>query len=123
MTFFPSLVLIALSSSRKAQASPRLCCSHSQSMKTHINISELRPGLIRQHVRLFGGLQFAYAIITKFSCTGPFGPRREKILLRGFANNKGADLPAHPRSLISAFVIRLLESVISKLVTSKIAFF
>ena len=24
-----------------------------------------------------------------------------------FANNKGADQPAHPRSLISAFVIRL----------------
>ena len=31
----------------------------------------------------------------------------------GFENNKGADQPAHPRSLISAFVIRLLESFIS----------
>ena len=30
-----------------------------------------------------------------------------------FANNKGADQPAHPRSLISAFVISLLESIIS----------
>ena len=29
-------------------------------------------------------------------------------------NNKGADQPAHPRSLISAFVICLLESTISK---------
>ena len=28
--------------------------------------------------------------------------------LRWFANNKGADQPAHTRSLISAFVIRLL---------------
>ena len=34
------------------------------------------------------------------------GPRREKTCLRGFANNTGADQPAHPRSLISAFVIR-----------------
>ena len=38
-----------------------------------------------------------------------------------FANNKGADQPAHPRSLISAFVICLLESIIYKLATSKIS--
>ena len=36
------------------------------------------------------------------------GPQREKTCLRGFANNTGADQPAHPRSLISAFVIRFL---------------
>ena len=41
---------------------------------------------------------FDYVLIT-------FGPRREKTCLRGFANNTGADQPAHPRSLISAFVI------------------
>ena len=41
----------------------------------------------------------------------------------GFANNKGADKPARPRSLISAFVIRLLESTISRLATSKISKF
>ena len=35
------------------------------------------------------------------------GPRREKTCLRGFANNTGADQPAHPRNLISAFVIRV----------------
>ena len=40
-----------------------------------------------------------------------------------FANNKGADQAAHPRSLISAFVIRLLESIISKLATSKFSIF
>ena len=38
-------------------------------------------------------------------------------------NNKGADQPAHPRSLISAFVIRLLESIISRLATNEISFF
>ena len=36
---------------------------------------------------------------------------RENLSL-GVANNKGADQPAHTRSLISAFVIRLLESTI-----------
>ena len=30
-----------------------------------------------------------------------------------YANNKGADQPAYPRSLISAFVVRCLDSVIS----------
>ena len=47
------------------------------------------------------------------------GPQHEKTCLRRFVNNKGADQPAHPRSLISAFVIRLLESVISRLATSQ----
>ena len=30
-----------------------------------------------------------------------------------YANNKGADEPVHPRSLISAFVVRCLDSVMS----------
>ena len=51
------------------------------------------------------------------------GPQREKTCLRGFANNTGADQPAHPRSLISAFVIRFLESVICKLATGDISTF
>ena len=29
-----------------------------------------------------------------------------------YANNKGADQPAHPRSLISTFVVRCLDSII-----------
>ena len=51
------------------------------------------------------------------------GPRREKTCLRGFANNTGADQPVHPRSLISAFVIRLLESIVSRHATSEISNF
>ena len=50
-------------------------------------------------------------------------PRREKTCLWGFANSKGADQPAHPRRLISAFNIRLFESVLSKLATSEISIF
>ena len=49
------------------------------------------------------------------------GPRREKTCVRGFANNIGADQPAHPRSLISAFVIPLLESIICKLAAGEIS--
>ena len=52
-----------------------------------------------------------------------FGPHREKTCLQGYANNKGADQHAHPRRLISAFVIPLLESIISRLATSEISIF
>ena len=40
-----------------------------------------------------------------------------------FANNKGAGQSAHPHSLISAFVIHLLVSIIPKLATSEISIF
>ena len=35
------------------------------------------------------------------------------MCLMSHANNKGADQPAHPRSLISAFVVRCFDSIIS----------
>ena len=34
---------------------------------------------------------------------------------------KGADQPTHPRSLISAFVVRPIESITDKLATRKIS--
>ena len=46
----------------------------------------------------------------------------EKLSLR-LVNNKGADQPLHPHRLISAFVIRFLERIISKLGTSEISIF
>ena len=45
------------------------------------------------------------------------------MLSLGVVNNTGADQPAHPRSLISAFVIRLLEGTIYKLATGAISIF
>ena len=51
------------------------------------------------------------------------GPRREKTCLRWFANNKGADQPAHPRSLISAIVVLFLTSIICELATDEISIF
>ena len=50
------------------------------------------------------------------------GPRHKKNLSLVFAN-KGADQPAHPRRLISTFVIHFLESIISKLATGEIEIF
>ena len=35
------------------------------------------------------------------------------MCLMSYVNNKGADQPAHPRSLISAFAVRCLDSLIS----------
>ena len=55
--------------------------------------------------------------------TSIIGPRREKTCLQGFVNNKDAGQPAHPHSLISAFVIRFLESIICKLATGEISIF
>ena len=37
----------------------------------------------------------------------------EKMCLMSYANNKGADQPAHPTSLISTFVVHCLDSIIS----------
>ena len=42
-------------------------------------------------------------------------------LLLSYANNKGADQPAHPRSLISTFVVHYLDSTITILAKSKIS--
>ena len=42
-----------------------------------------------------------------------YEPGHEKMCLMSYANNKGADQPAHPRSLISTFVVRCLDSIIS----------
>ena len=38
-------------------------------------------------------------------------------------NKKGTGKPGHPRSLMSAFVVRLLESIISKPATREISIF
>ena len=48
-------------------------------------------------------------------------PSHEKICLMSYASNKGADQPAHPRSLISAFVVCCLESIISLDSTAQIS--
>ena len=46
-------------------------------------------------------------------------PHHEKTCYMPYANNKGADQPAHPRSLIRSYVVRCLVSVITRLATSE----
>ena len=65
--------------------------------------------------------QVGYSIIP--SCTYDKWASTQESCLCGFANNKGANQPAHPRSLVSVFVIRFLKSIISKLATSEISVF
>ena len=43
------------------------------------------------------------------------------MCLMSYANNKGADQPAHPRSLISAFIVGCLDSVMSLVSVTKIS--
>ena len=50
-----------------------------------------------------------------------FEPGHEKMCLMSYANNKGTDQPAHPRSLISVFVVRCLDSIISLDSTAEIS--
>ena len=51
------------------------------------------------------------------------GSGQAKTCLLPYANNKGADQPAHPRSLISTFIIRSLDSIISLVSRSEISRF
>ena len=45
------------------------------------------------------------------------------IILMGRVEIRGADQPTHPRGLISAFIVRSLESIINKLATRIISAF
>ena len=44
-------------------------------------------------------------------CILLYGPGHAKTCLMPYANNKGADQPAHPRSLISTFVVLCLDTM------------
>ena len=48
---------------------------------------------------------------------------KRENLSSGFVNNKGTGQPAHPRRLISAFVIRFFVSIISKLDTDELSIY
>ena len=49
------------------------------------------------------------------------GPRHAKTCLMPYANNKGADQPAHLRSLISTFVVGCLDSIMPLVYISEIS--
>ena len=52
-----------------------------------------------------------------------YEPGHEKMCLMSYANNKGADQPSHLRSLISTFVFRCLDNVMSLVSVTKISSF
>ena len=52
-----------------------------------------------------------------------FEPDHEKMCLMSYANNKGADQPVHPHSLISTFVVCCLDIMICILAISKVSTF
>ena len=54
-------------------------------------------------------------------CSHTLEPGHEKTYLLSYANNKGADQPAHPRSLINAFVVHCLDSVMFLVSVTKIS--
>ena len=52
-----------------------------------------------------------------------YEPGHDKVCLMPYADNKGADQPAHQRSLISAFVVRCQDRMISLVYVSEITRF
>ena len=57
------------------------------------------------------------------SCLNYIWAQSRENLSSGVCEQQRADQPAHPRSLISAFVIHSLQSIISRLATSQILSF
>ena len=84
---------------------------------------------------LFQRFLWTYTYVSIFRSVGfnwdlgnsVYGKQKPLIIIENLhllhAYNKGADQPAHLRSLISAFVIGNLESVISKLASYQILIF
>ena len=56
-------------------------------------------------------------LVSRYHTVITIESRREKPWLL-HANNKSTDQTAHPRSLISAFVIRLLQSIVANILSS-----
>ena len=61
------------------------------------------------------------ALPTSFITPLLYGPGHAKMCLMPYANNKGADQPAHLRSLISTFAVHCLDSMICILAISKVS--
>ena len=66
---------------------------------------------------------YLFSICIDSTAKYKMGLDARKPVFGGFANNTGADQAAHPRRLISASVIRFLESFISKFATIEISVF
>ena len=112
-----NLYIISTKSNRKIHTQPAVFINISSLLGQTCSLNELDINI------MMGETKYLSSLVCEILVLISYGPRREKTRLRGFANNKGADQPAHPRSLISVFVIHLLEIVISRLATCKILSF
>ena len=81
---------------------------------THYSMEEPHSSNFRVITTYFWGVQ----IFRKFTAIWALSWEN---LFMPYANNKGADQPAHPRSLISAFVVRCLVSIIPLVSISEIS--
>ena len=71
---------------------------------------------------LYRALLYVYLPCSLVVLVLTYGPRSEKTCLLRFANNKYANQPVNPISLIGAFFIHLLKNIILRLATGKINF-
>ena len=63
------------------------------------------------HISLKNLHRFQSSAYGMYAHLQAYGPSHAKMCLMPYANNKGADQPSHPRSLISTFVVRCLDSI------------
>ena len=80
-------------------------------------------GLVKHIRSIQGEISMVYKVKQILLIYISFAVKCEKTCLQGFTNNKGTDQPALMGRLISSFVIRIFESIISRLATSEISIF
>ena len=104
------------------------CC---MLLYVHSSIAIILMGK-RELVALFNVSSWCLVMVERLFLAVPRGclqfvivvfPDHTHLLISVIVNNKGADQHAHPRSLISDFVIRLLESIISRHATGEVLIF
>ena len=107
----PAMILI---SSLITVLAGRSMCSQGSSFLIRMKklATRLKP-LLGAHVILQCRLLFPGPTLLQLTSSRTNEPGHEKMCLMLYENNKGADQPAHPRRLISAFVVRCLDSIIS----------
>ena len=74
-------------------------------------------------VSLIKSIQTSCCDLTGLKTCKTFEPGHEEMCLMPYANNKGADQPAHPRILISAFIFRCQDRIIPLVCISEISRF
>ena len=68
--------------------------------------------------------EFTFSLVFIIASIQLFHPNMSPVMRKPvlpYANNKGADQPAHPRCLISPFVVRCLDSMIPLVSITKIS--